>query len=64
MPKLKTRKTIAKRVKLSANGKISRRKATRAHKLTIKSAARKRAYTQEHDVAKGDEKNIKKMLGL
>ncbi len=64
MPKLKTRKTMAKRVKLSATGKVLRRKATRAHKLTIKSASRKRAYTQEHGVAKGDEKNIKKMLGF
>lgn len=64
MPKLKTRKTIAKRVKLSSAGKILRRKATRAHKLTIKSASRKRAYTLEHGVAQGDGKNIKKMLGL
>lgn len=55
---------MAKRVKLSATGKVLRRKATRAHKLTIKSASRKRAYTQEHGVAKGDEKNIKKMLGF
>lgn len=55
---------MAKRIKVSSTGQLHRRKATRAHKLTIKSASRKRAYTLEHDVSKGDRKNIKKMLGL
>lgn len=64
MPKLKTNKTMSKRVKVTASGKILRRKATRAHKLTIKSAARKRSFTLEHGVALGDSKNIKKMLGM
>jgi|JI10StandDraft_1071094.scaffolds.fasta_scaffold2341722_1 large subunit ribosomal protein L35 len=64
MPKLKTNKTMSKRVKITGSGKIMRRKATRAHKLTIKSATRKRAFTLEHGVALGDSKNIKKMLGL
>ena len=64
MPKLKTNKTMSKRVKITGSGKSMRRKATRAHKLTIKSATRKRAFTLEHGVALGDSKNIKKMLGL
>lgn len=64
MPKIKTNKTIKKRVKLTGTGKVMHRKATRAHKLTIKSGARKRAYTLEHTTAKGDSKNIKKMLGI
>lgn len=64
MPKLKTNKTMSKRVKITGSGKILRRKATRAHKLTIKSASRKRAFTLEHGVSLGDSKNIKKMLGL
>ncbi len=55
---------MSKRVKITGTGKILRRKATRAHKLTIKSATRKRAFTLEHGVALGDSKNIKKMLGL
>lgn len=62
MPKLKTSKTAIKRIKLSANGKMLRRKATRAHKLSIKSAARKRAYTHEFAIAKSDSKRLKKML--
>lgn len=64
MPKLKTNKSMSKRVKVTAGGKILRRKASRAHKLTIKSATRKRGFTLEHGVALGDSKNIKKMLGL
>lgn len=64
MPKIKTSKTMAKRVKLTASGKVLRRKATRAHKLSGKSGARKRAYTLEHAASSADEKNIKTMLGL
>ncbi len=64
MPKLKTSKTAVKRFKLTARGKLLRRKATRAHKLTNKSSSRKRAYTLEHGVGSGDSKNIKKMLGI
>lgn len=64
MPKIKTRKTMSKRVKVTASGKLLRRKATRAHKLTNKSGARKRSYTLEHSASYADEKNIKKMLGL
>ncbi len=64
MPKLKTNKTMAKRVKITASGKIMRRKPTRAHKLTIKSAARKRAYTLEHSLSPRDKAGVKKLLGL
>lgn len=55
---------MAKRVKLTASGKVLRRRATRAHKLTGKSSARKRAYTLEHAASSADSKNIKKMLGI
>lgn len=64
MPKIKTNKTAQKRFKLTGTGKVMHRKATRAHKLTIKSAARKRGYTLEHQAAHGDSKNVKKMLGI
>lgn len=64
MPKLKTRKSAAKRVKITATGQVTHLKATRAHKLTKKSAARKRAYTRDLPAAQADSRNIKKMLGL
>lgn len=64
MPKQKTSKTMSKRVKITGTGKVLRRKAGRAHKLTLKSGSQKRAYTQEHGMAKGDSKNAKKMVGV
>ena len=42
MPKLKTRRGVAKRFKTSASGKIRRAKAFRNHILTKKSSKRKR----------------------
>lgn len=55
---------MSKRVKITGTGKVLRRKAGRAHKLTLKSGSQKRAYTQEHGMAKGDSKNAKKMVGV
>lgn len=42
MPKLKTRKAVAKRFKITKKGKIKRMKAGRSHILTKKSRNRKR----------------------
>lgn len=64
MPKQKTNKAMSKRVKITGTGKVLRRKASRAHKLTSKSGARKREYTLEHGMANGDSKNAKKMVGV
>lgn len=63
MPKIKTRKSVAKRVKQTGTGQLTHLRASRAHKLTGKSAARKRAYTQDHVSSDADTKNLKKMLG-
>ena len=63
MPKIKTRKSVAKRVKITGSGSLTHLRATRAHKLTKKSATRKRAYTLDHKVDHADEKNLKRMLG-
>ncbi len=63
MPKLKTHKGIAKRIKLSANGKLLRRRAYRSHLLSHKQASTKREYVKEFEVAAGDTAVIKKMLG-
>ncbi len=63
MPKLKTHKGTAKRVKLSGAGKLLHRHAWRSHLLAGKQASRKRAYVKEFEFAKGDASNIKKLLG-
>lgn len=63
MPKMKTHKGMAKRIKLSAGGKLLRRKAYRNHLLAHKQTKTKRTYVQEFEVSKGDAGNIKRMLG-
>jgi large subunit ribosomal protein L35 len=62
MPKLKTHKGMAKRIKTTAAGKLMRRRAFRNHLLAHKSASLKREYVQEFEVSKGDTSNIKRML--
>lgn len=63
MPKLKTHKGIAKRIKISATGKLMHRSAFRSHMLAHKQASTKREYVKEFEIAAGDTANVKKMLG-
>jgi large subunit ribosomal protein L35 len=42
MPKMKTKKSVAKRFRLTKKGKIKREKAGKGHLLTHKSRKRKR----------------------
>ncbi len=44
MPKLKTHKGLAKRVRVSPNGKIKRKKAFAGHLMSGKTGNRKRVY--------------------
>jgi len=62
MPKMKTKKGVAKRFKVSATGKIKRRKAFKSHILTKKSAKRKRNLRQATLVSNGDYERIKKLI--
>jgi large subunit ribosomal protein L35 len=63
MPKLKTHKGIAKRIKVTGAGKLMRRRAHRNHMLAHKQSSLKREYVKEFEVANGDLANVKKMLG-
>jgi large subunit ribosomal protein L35 len=63
MPKLKTHKGMAKRIKLSATGKLMHRRAFRNHMLAHKSASAKREYVKEYQISSGDAANVKVMLG-
>ncbi len=63
MPKMKTHKGMAKRIKLSASGKLLRRKAFRNHLLAGKQSSLKRTYVKEFEIAAGDAANVKRMLG-
>ena len=64
MPKLKTHQGMAKRVKLSARGKMLRRKAYRSHLLGHKQASTKRTYVKEYEISSGDAANVKRMIGI
>ena len=62
MPKLKTRKAVAKRFRLTKRGKVKRMKAGKSHILTKKTKARKRHLRKATLVSKSFLKNIKRQL--
>ena len=64
MPKLKTHKGTAKRVKLTSTGKITRRRAFKGHMLAKKSKSRKRAINTTAVIKGSMKKNIKRALGV
>ena len=62
MPKIKTRRSAAKRFKVTSKGKIKREKAFAGHLLTKKKGKRKRKLRQPTLVSKDDLKRVKRML--
>ncbi|KPK38399.1 MAG: 50S ribosomal protein L35 [Omnitrophica WOR_2 bacterium SM23_29] len=62
MPKLKTRKSIAKRFKFTKRGKILRRKAFKGHLLSKKSSKRKRRLNRPDLVSRTEREKIKRLL--
>lgn len=64
MPKIKTRRSAAKRFKLTRTGRIRRRRAYHSHILTKKSTKRKRHLRSETEVSRADLKRVKRLLGL
>jgi len=64
MPKLKTHKGTAKRVKLTGSGKLVRRRAFGHHHLAGKSESRKRVISTGATITGGNAKNIKRALGV
>ncbi|HEX3793190.1 MAG TPA: 50S ribosomal protein L35 [Acidimicrobiales bacterium] len=64
MPKMKTDKGAAKRIKVTGTGRLRRRKAFRSHILEKKSSVRTRRLGREGDVHKTDERAVRRMLGI
>lgn len=58
----KTRRAIAKRFKITANGKVIRRSANRRHLLRNKTVKQKRRSGQDHVMGPGQGKQMK--LGM
>lgn len=64
MPKLKTHKGTAKRIKRTPTGKLLRRRAFGGHMLAKKSQSRKRVIGSSAEVTGKTAKNIKRALGV
>lgn len=62
MPKMKTHRGAAKRLKKTGSGRLKKHKAYKSHILTKKNAKRKRQLRKADLVAKSDEKRLKKLL--
>ena len=62
MPKMKTNRGAAKRLRKTASGKIRRMRAYKSHILTKKSQKRKRRLRSATLVAKADEKRARRLL--
>jgi large subunit ribosomal protein L35 len=63
MPKTKTSSSVKKRFKVTAGGKLLRRRAMQSHNLTKKTSKRKRRFSKDQPVAKADERALRKLFG-
>jgi large subunit ribosomal protein L35 len=64
MPKMKTHKGTAKRIKITSTGKLTRRRAFGAHLLAKKSKSRKRRINTTAIITGHTARNIKRALGI
>lgn len=64
MPKIKTHKGTAKRIKLTGTGKLLRRRAFGSHFLSKKSKSRKRAINTAATVTGSMARNVRRALGV
>ena len=62
MPKMKTKRSAAKRFKRTGSGKIKRNHAYKSHILTKKSRKRKRHLAKSALVDGANERQVRRML--
>jgi large subunit ribosomal protein L35 len=63
MPKTKTSSSAKKRFKVTAGGKVLRRRAMQSHNLTKKTSKRKRGFRKDTPVAEVETRAVRQMLG-
>ena len=63
MPKMKPNKSVAKRVRITARGKVMRYSPGAGHLKSRKSPKQLRRFRKEADVSSGFSKHAKRMLG-
>ena len=64
MPKMKTNKAAAKRIKVTGTGKLMRRTPGTGHLKSVKSPSRKRRFRKDSQIAKGFARTARRLLGL
>ena len=62
MPKMKTKRAAAKRLRVTGSGKIRRGSARLSHLMRGKSASRRRKLRKHQLVDSADEKRFKRLL--
>ena len=63
MPKQKTHSAAKKRFKVTAAGKVLRRRAMKSHLLSKKSPKRKRRFRRDQPLNAADTREVKRLLG-
>lgn len=64
MPKMKTKKAVAARFKLTGTGQLKRQSPGRRHILTKKTSKRKRQLRRPSLVSEGQLKMFKRLMGV
>lgn len=64
MPKMKTNKAIAKRVKVTGTGKLKRHRTGGGHLKSVKSSKRLRRLRKQTDVSTAFAKHARRLLGI
>jgi large subunit ribosomal protein L35 len=62
MPKIKTKRGAAKRIRATGTGKLMRAKGWKKHKLEWKPSKRKRQLRKQTLIAPADVKRIRKLV--
>jgi large subunit ribosomal protein L35 len=63
VPKIKTNSSAKKRIKMTAGGKLVRRKAMESHLRGKMSAKRRRALSKPQPLAEADRREALRLLG-
>lgn len=62
MPKMKTKRGAAKRLKKTASGKLMRHKGWKSHLLEAKSPKRRRHLREAKTVSKADDRRLRRLV--
>jgi large subunit ribosomal protein L35 len=62
MPKMRTKRGAAKRLKKTASGKLMRHKGWKSHLLEAKPPRRRRKLRRANPIAKADERRMKVLV--